>query len=469
MIDFWNIKIECDDISILKHIRNHFSVYAKNFRFSPAYQMGRWDGRIRFFKDDCSLPFGLLTEFLKFKFQNYPDSKMVIEQEVKDKFKTFKELEYKWDLKYEPRWYQEECIRTACERKSGIFKCPTASGKSLIIAYIGSNLLYNELINKVLIVVPQLNLITQFKNDLEDYGINPDNIGEVYSKKKEFDKKYVISTWQSLRSQKEFLDDFDCIIIDECHQGKAREIQEILKSSKAEYRFGVTGTLPDEEIDLMNIKSYLGPVLKEYSMSMLRDEGYLSKCMINLYDIHYKVSKFYGEFDEVRDQIFKNPFRMKLIKKILEDQVKNDTLLILVNFIDKEGYYLKDVLEKAFPDKKIIFLEGSVKKDKREEVRLEACNDGKDLWIISTYPIFQAGVNIPNLRYVMLAAPYKSKIRVLQSIGRALRPHKSKEANGSQIYDFIDNNNKWFPRHAKTRKLYYAREDFPVKEILVKE
>ena len=46
------------------------------------------------------------------------------------------------------------------------------------------------------------------------------------------------------------------------------------------------------------------------------------------------------------------------------------------------------------------------------------------------------GINIRNLHNVIFASPSKSRIRNLQSIGRALRKHDSKSR--ATLYDFAD-------------------------------
>ena len=87
---------------------------------------------------------------------------------------------------------------------------------SLIITYIWKHLYENSIANRSFIIVPNLSLISQFTNDLIEYGVNPDLIGEVWASKKEWDKNIVISTWQSLVKHPEYCRTIDCVIWDEC-------------------------------------------------------------------------------------------------------------------------------------------------------------------------------------------------------------------------------------------------------------
>ncbi len=55
---------------------------------------------------------------------------------------------------------------------------------------------------------------------------------------------------------------------------------------------------------------------------------------------------------------------------------------------------------------------------------------------IASYGTFSTGINIRNINNIVLASPSKSKIRVLQSIGRGLRTSSSKDS--VLIYDVAD-------------------------------
>jgi superfamily II DNA or RNA helicase len=56
--------------------------------------------------------------------------------------------------------------------------------------------------------------------------------------------------------------------------------------------------------------------------------------------------------------------------------------------------------------------------------------------IIASYGVFSTGISVKNLHHVILAHPVKSKVIVLQTIGRVLRKHDSKQL--AQIWDLID-------------------------------
>lgn len=460
------LKIQVDncDYHFMRDLADYFTKYAPGYRFHPKFQAGVWDGRICVMdKLKRQFPYGLLSDFLKFRKEHYPSVSIdIVDERISSLFKG-DSLEYNWDLCWPPRQYQENCIRSACEYKRNIFKVATAGGKSLILAYIWKVLFENKKISKQLIIVPTTGLITQFKKDWISYGIDESYLGEVWAEEKQWEKKVVISTWQSLKNYPEQLQYFDSVFVDEVHSSKAQVLSDILANlQNAEYRIGCTGTMPDGELDDLNIRSYLGPVLEEYTASYLKERGFIADSIIKQIFLNYE-SKFPGDYNKAKTEIFQNPFRLNVLKNIVSD-VKEGSCLLLVGKVADEGEYLQNYLQSfsEFNDREIVFISGKMKKAEREYWRLRAFDQDRKLVIISTYPVFQAGINIPNLAHVVFAAPFKAKIRILQSIGRALRLHESKVC--ATIYDLVDNGNKWFPKHGDTRFRYYQREEFNVEE-----
>ena len=89
--------------------------------------------------------------------------------------------------------------------------------------------------------------------------------------------------------------------------------------------------------------------------------------------------------------------------------------------------------------------------------------------MLATYQTCAAGVNIPKLHDVFLYADSKSRIKVLQSIGRGLRLHATK--NKVIVYDIIDDlsyvkrtgklHKNYCLDHFDERYAYYKEQRFP--------
>jgi len=464
-IDNLHIKVDVSTREYIKDLKEHFSSYVEGYQYTPKYKLGYWNGKICMYNSvNKSLPYGLLTDLIHFHKKNYPDEKISVSDDVKALFKG-NISNIKYDLNLKPRYYQKDTIEVCLKYSKGIIKSATASGKSLVIAYIIKNLLRTKQIKQSLIVVPNINLVQQFYKDLIEYGIKEDLIGKVYLKFKEFNKPIVVSTWQSLMRNHDKLKKYQCVIIDEVHSARSLQIQKILqKCPDAPFRFGFTGTLPTNNIDIWNVQSYLGPVLKEYNSNELAEQGFISKCNINIINIEYH-NEFKGDYNKIKDSIFINSYRLSVIKNIVESVDKN--ILLLVGKVDKEGKVLEDFFNNnPIKDREVVFIYGDTKADVREYWRDE-CEKRNNIILIATYGVYQVGVNIKSLMYIILAAPFKSKIRVIQSIGRGLRKHEDK-IDGAVIWDIIDNT-KYFEDHGNKRLRHYNDEEFHVTEQLYNE
>ena len=470
------IKILTREWGFLEAVKEKFSGYANGYQFHPKYLAGVWDGKVFLLKDK-KLPYGLLPDLLKFYKEEYSHIPLEIDPEVKAIFQT-KDVDVDLGgMVFTAAFHQEQAIKVALKYRSGICRMATAGGKSFVMFAILKHLIKTNQLKKALIIVPNTLLVGQLhSNFTEEYGFDPSLVGKVYSKMKEWDKDIVISTWQSLMKNHDKLEMFSSVFVDEVQGAKAYQVSQILERlSNADIRLGFTGTLPDDEYDKWCIKSFLGPVLIDVTVDELQTQGWLSSSVIKMIQIHYKSFRKVFKIEdrdkktpiaianETNGLIFKHPFRLRTLRKYL-DRIEKGAALLLVGKVETEGKFLKDYLEQYYPDRDIVFVSGGTKEKEREEWRQKCKDPNCKIILIATYPIFQAGVDIPALAHVFLVAPFKSKIRVLQSIGRALRNHISK-VNGATIYDLVDMDDGSNERNSSIRLMYYEREKFVVEEI----
>lgn len=466
------IQIETENYQYLKGVYEFFREKVPNYYHMPQYRAGGWDGTVSLFnKLSRTIPYGLLFDLLRFhkglenNSQETPE--LFIDSKVKDLFRG-PDLIPEYDLKYQPYDYQKDCIEEALRSTKGIIRSATASGKSLMIAYIVKTLIkyYNK--DRCIIIVPTKGLINQFEDDLIDYGINKQLIGKVYQKSKQFEKPIVISTWQTLSRNHDKLPLYKTIIVDEVHGVKSHELKKIVSKAKyAQYRLGFTGTMHSGRLDNLNVKSFLGPMLKDYSAGKLAELGHIAECTVNVMNILYEdhEERFQGDYNDVKELLFHNPYRFRMLTNLV--RCLDSTVLLLVGKVEKEGVVLKRYFEEQNLDKEVVFLSGKTSTDEEREFWRKEAIKRKDLIVIATYGIFQLGINIPPLKYLVLVSPFKSKIRVLQSIGRALRKHAEK-VHGAQIFDIVDTT-KYFEDHGIRRLRHYYSEKFKVKEFAFHE
>jgi superfamily II DNA or RNA helicase len=101
--------------------------------------------------------------------------------------------------------------------------------------------------------------------------------------------------------------------------------------------------------------------------------------------------------------------------------------------------------------------------EEREKIK-KIMEETSNVVVVAISKIFSTGINIKNLHYIVFAGGGKSKIKILQSIGRGLRLHKDKDK--LIIVDIADNL-LYGNQHFLKRKSLYEKENitYQIKEI----
>jgi superfamily II DNA or RNA helicase len=143
--------------------------------------------------------------------------------------------------------------------------------------------------------------------------------------------------------------------------------------------------------------------------------------------------------------------------------------LCLYQLVEKHGKPLYEKVMKSqeegfFDDKlrKVFFIYGNTSTTERERIR-SVVEGEKNSITIASYGTFSTGINIRNIHNIVLASPSKSRIRVLQSIGRGLRQGENKDS--VLIFDIADdltfrNQPNFTLNHFQERIKIYATEQF---------
>jgi superfamily II DNA or RNA helicase len=134
----------------------------------------------------------------------------------------------------------------------------------------------------------------------------------------------------------------------------------------------------------------------------------------------------------------------------------------LFDLVEKHGKILEPMLRKD--DRQLHFIYGSTKGEERERIRHMIENDPiKQHDILASYGVFSTGVNLKKLDNVIFASGSKSEVKVLQSIGRALR--KGNDADKATLYDITDDLTygsfeNYTLQHFRKRIEIYGQEEF---------
>lgn len=463
-----------------------FDVPAAKF-IKKKYGRGNWDGKIRLLNQmNGKIYHGLYGKLCmcinKLGYQINPTSyvpeKFDLDPELCQQFIKHLNLRDK-----KARDYQVQAFVTCVVNKRALILSPVASGKSLIIYMLAEWARFCG--KKVVIMVPTTNLVEQMYADFVDY--NPDcapYISKVMAGlENDAADPIVITTWQSnLRKKKDWYKAFDTLIADEAHQYKAKALKDIMEATTTiDRKFGFTGTLDGSESNALVLEGLFGEMYQTATTAELIDRGILSACEITCIGLEYErkeaiaLAKAKTEakknakntYQVELDYILEHPGRMAKIVKFVCG-LKGNTL-VLFRYNDRHGIPLYNMI-RLHSQKRVHFVSGTVEGPDRERIRQIVIHSPEND-VVASMGVFSTGTNIPNIDNIVFAAPSRSKIKVIQSIGRGLRTADGKSiCNIFDFYDILPNGDRpnTTLEHFNERLAMYNTEGFKYNMITVK-
>lgn len=483
--------VETSTQTELEQLKVSFRRMSKSAKYDPRVKKGYWDGYFNYFEKNC-VPIGLwnkLNDLKKFGYEveidgltelmNLKLTKEIVNEQLSDVISAL-------PADFVVRDYQIEAVYNILKWKFCTAELATSSGKTLMIYLILSWLKKYSKFKKLLIVVPNTNLVIQTAEEFKLYGLNKQgmDVKMIYGGQKEDIEDYdvVVGTYQSLcKKDPIWFNDFTAICIDEAHGTAATSVKKIMNMcSNTEYRFGVTGTLmEDDSAESWTIQSFLGPSVMKISPDFLMKEGYATQVKIKQIHMSYlptEIREKLAQLKNNRDQIsggkildleeqlvVDNYKRFEFIVNMSLKTTKN-TILLYSNVKDQYGKRIYDAIREQSSTKEVFYIDGGTPTDIRDVIK-KKMEEGSNKMLIASFGTFSTGISIKNIHNIFLAESYKSEVIVKQTIGRGMRLHGDKDT--FTVIDFVDDftlpgfTNYLF-NHARERLKIYNREKFPV-------
>jgi superfamily II DNA or RNA helicase len=474
-----NLKIEGLDLSDRTALVKKFKYEVPGARYQPAVRLGRWDGKVAFFQLGGSSYINLLPDILPFlESRNYD----IDIDDTRDYKTTFEFTQVTEDTFADILWpkghpqegkpivlrdYQIQILNNFLANPQSIQEVATGAGKTIMTAALSKSI---EAYGRSIVIVPNKSLVTQTEADYINMGLD---VGVYFGDRKEWGKTHTICTWQSLNvllkatqagtaevTIGEFIEDVVCVMVDEVHMAKADALKTLLTGvfARVPIRWGLTGTIPQEEYERVSLLCSLGPVIGKLTASELQEAGHLANCHVNIVQLQDSVE--YTDYQSELKYLVTNTERIAYLARLIDGIKEGGNTLILVDRIET-GKLLQVELSTLFsllsdkPD--VVFVSGATKSAERKEEYDEIATSTNKI-IIATYGVAAVGINIPRIFNLVLIEPGKSFVRVIQSIGRGIR--KAEDKDFVQIWD-ITSTCKFAKRHLTKRKVFYKEANYP--------
>lgn len=351
-----------------------------------------------------------------------------------------------------PRGYQQEAIDAAIKFYSekskyhGLEVLPTGSGKSVIIANIAK-----ELDAPLLIFQPTKEILEQNLSKYLSYGYYATAYSASVGQKK---LSYVtFATIGSVIRKPQVLEDFKHVLVDECHlvnpkQGMYRDLFRILGAdikivglSATPYRLTTDGWGGSILKFLTRTRpKVFGKMLYYVQNEDLFQQGYLAKIKyIRKSDFDtsqlspnstgadysdHSVARYYNRIN----------FQDRIVNTVNALKETRRGILVFTRFT-KEAQYVAE----RVPGAAVV----TAKTPKKDRERILCNFKGGLIPAVCNVGVVSIGFDYPELDTIVLAKPTMSLALYYQMIGRAIRPHPTKDH--ALVVDMCDNMSKFGP------------------------
>ncbi len=358
------------------------------------------------------------------------------------------------------RGYQKKALEQWLLQRKGVVVMPTGSGKTIlglkIIEHVNS---------PVFIVVPTLDLVRQWKEELQTFDIE---IGEYTGEKKDL-QAITVSTYDSAYLNAENLGNrFKLLIFDEVHHLPGEGYRQIAEMFASPFRLGLTATYEREDGLHEEIPRLIGGKVYEIQTDDLTGE-YLAnyetkKILVELtkgeqkeYEQYHKTFRNYivsrhitmrtpndfkkiimrsGYDSQARDALLARNKAEKIaynskgkIDKIQELLSKNDRIIIFTRYNDM----VYEISKRFF----IPCITYRTDSHEREEV-FNKFKNGEYSVLVSSQ-VLDEGIDVPEANVGIIVSGTGSSREYIQRLGRLLRPRENKKA---VLYELVTKGTK---------------------------
>ncbi len=332
------------------------------------------------------------------------------------------------------REYQKEALTKILKKRYGILEASTGAGKTFISIHYAV-----ERGLKTLIIVHSKDLAQQWKQEILQHtnqrGVGMIGGGEYVIR--DFTVCIINSLYNKMKDPdyaKVIRKEFGTVILDETHRAISPSWVYCINRLNPKFQLGLSAT-PFRADNLTGALYHnVGPKL----YTVPRDTLQSIKAVLIPRIIRRQTGfcfNYRGSYSKMISYLVSNRYRNDMIIKdvIYDIQTYNETVILVS---DRVGHcqYLYNVLSRNRAVRPIM-LTGKSNKQEREQ-GIQAIKKGNSNCLISTTKLLGEGFDAPALSALFLVVPIKFSGKLIQVVGRLLRP---KGNAVPRVYDYRDN------------------------------
>jgi superfamily II DNA or RNA helicase len=356
---------------------------------------------------------------------------MEIPHQIIDRRRLLAEVQFPFSGRLKP--FQQTAVDAVRKKDFGVLNAPTGSGKTVIALALAA---YRK--QPVSVVVHTKDLLHQWIERIESFlGVSRAEIGVIGGGRNRPGDRITVSLVQSLYSRAgATAEHTGFLIVDECHRTPSRTFTEAVSAFDSQYMLGLSATPWRRDRLSKLIYWHLGDLQHRVDRDALIDTGYLPKATVIV-----RKTDFVSYHDPVQhytkmlSELTVSDERNHLIAGDIAVETRNGSGAALV-LSDRKHHCetLRSLLKYKYGVDAAL-LTGDVPETRRREIAAELAT-GKIGVVVATGHLVGEGFDAAGLSSLFITTPIKFGGRLIQYLGRILRPAAGKAR--VVIYDYAD-------------------------------
>jgi len=350
------------------------------------------------------------------------------------------------------RPFQQTAVDRMLAKDFGTLSSATGSGKTIMALYMIARRR-----QPALIVVHTRDLAAQWTSRIESFlGIDAARVGLIGGGKKQLGGKITIALVQSLyKCVEEVAEQIGFLVVDECHRCPSRTFTEAVTGFDSQFMLGLSATPWRRDKLSKLIFWHLGDVHHEVDKKHLIETGDVLTAEVIVRKTDFK--PYYdpvNEYSKMLSELTADTDRNVLIAGDVAGETVNVAGICLV-LSDRKAHCenLRALLKFRF-NVEAELLTGDLSMEERQNV-IERLNQHKAKVVIATGQLIGEGFDCRDLSTLFLATPIRFSGRVLQYLGRVLRPAPGKKK--ARVFDYVDIHVDTLNKAATARQKVYQQ------------
>lgn len=349
--------------------------------------------------------------------------------------------------------FQKEAVAVMLTKEFGTLTSPTGSGKTVMALNIIA-----ARKQPALIIVHTKDLALQWVDRIHQFlGIPAEEVGFIGSGKLRLGRSITVALVQSLyKCVEDVSPQVGFVVADECHRCPSRTFTEAVSGFDSRFMMGLTAT-PWRRDNLSKlIFWHLGDVQFEVDKKQLVETGDVLAVEVIVRETDFvPFHDPVNEYSKMLSELTADDNRNRLIASDVAQEVQTSDGVCLVLSDRKSHCETLQALIKYKHHVPCELLTGDFPISQRQDI-LERLNQGQVSVLVATGQLMGEGFDSKLLSTLFLATPIRFSGRVLQYLGRVLRPAPGKEK--ARVYDYVDIKVDVLKAAAKARHSVYRQD-----------